>query len=410
MKYPGCFGRIISLFILWCIASSCADILPPAPQAESVLAEPIEDLTSDQLKNHIVGDIEFGRIFSQEEGLGPIFVSNSCESCHVGDGKGHPLTTLTRFGRYSGNSWDPMPEQGGPQLQHRAISGYPPEEIPSAATGVTQLMPPAITGLGYLAAISDATILALADPEDTNSDGISGVPNYIKAKSYFTPRPFHRENNGRFIGRFGKKAGAIDLLQQVVGAYLQDMGITSDFEPEDIFNPSAGNFTGNATPDPEVPASTVNNVVFYVRTLKAPPRRNADNPDVQTGETIFANIGCASCHVPTLTTAPSDIAALSEKTIHPYTDLLLHDMGPNLDDGYTEGTALTSEWRTAPLWGIGLAEDSQGGSPFYLHDGRATTLEAAISFHGGEANTSRENFNNLSETEKLQLIQFLKSL
>jgi CxxC motif-containing protein (DUF1111 family) len=392
------------------IVAACSELLPPAPEAESVLAQPIENLTPQQLRDHLVGDEQFGRIFGQADGLGPIFVSNACESCHIGDGKGHPLTTLQRFGKYNGDVWDPMVEEGGPQLQNRSIAGYPPETIPGSATGNTRLMPPAVTGLGYLAAILDAVILELADPNDSDGDGISGVPNYIQAPNYFIPLPSHIPSNGKYIGRFGKKAGAIDLLQQIVSAYKQDMGVTSDFDTQDIFNVQVGLNTGDAVEDPEVSAAIVNNVVFYIRTLKAPPRRDANDIDVIAGENLFNQINCSNCHVTTLVTGYSFITALSEKTIHPYTDLLLHDMGSELDDGYTEGTALTSEWRTAPLWGIGLAEDSQGGAPFYLHDGRVSTLEAAIGFHGGEASNSREEFNNLSANEKEQLIKFLKSL
>lgn len=399
---------IVSAVIFF--AAACADLLPPEPEPESVLAAPIEDLTSQQFKNHIVGDEEFGRIFGTIDGLGPTFVSNSCETCHVGDGKGHPLTTLTRFGRYNNGVWDPMISQGGPQLQNRAVTGYPAEQIPAEATGVTRLMPPAVTGLGYLAAVTDATILAMADPNDDNGDGISGVPNYIDPPDYFEPMPSHQPLNGKYIGRFGRKAGAVDLLNQVVNAYIEDMGITSDFRIRDNFNVQAGLFTGDEVDDPEVSAAVVNNVVFYVRTLKAPPRRNENDPDVIAGEKIFKQINCSGCHVPSLVTGPSDIEALNSKTFYPYTDLLMHDMGYELDDGYTEGTAATSEWRTTPLWGIGLAEDSQGGAPFYLHDGRANTLEGAISFHGGEASQSREAFKNLSSDNKEKLMKFLMSL
>jgi CxxC motif-containing protein (DUF1111 family) len=390
--------------------AGCSEVLPPAPEAKTVLAGPMEGLTPEQVRTHFIGDEEFGKIFSREEGLGPIFVSNACESCHIGDGKGHPLKTLTRFGRYQGNTWDPMREQGGTQLQQRAISGYPPETIPAEASGITRLMPPAVTGMGFLEAVPDAAIIALADPGDVNGDDISGVPNYIRPPEYFEPKPHHIPDNGLYIGRFGKKAGAIDLLQQVVLAYKEDIGITSDFDPVENFNVEAGNFSGDEVNDPELSATVVRNVVFYIQTLKVPPRRNPDDSDVRAGETIFGQIGCTSCHTPILRSGKSDIAALSEKEFHPYTDLLLHDMGAELDDGYTEGAALSSEWRTAPLWGIGLAEDSQGGQAFYLHDGRATTLREAIEYHGGEGANSRDDFRNLSTVDQERLIKFLNSL
>ena len=154
----------------------------------------------------------------------------------------------------------------------------------------------------------------------------------------------------------------------------------------------------------------ITDVVFYLRTLKPPPRRDADDSEVAAGEAAFAQIGCARCHLPSLTTGASSIVPLNRVTFHPYTDLLLHDMGPELDDNYTEGQALTSEWRTAPLWGLGLAERSQGGDAFYLHDGRARSLVGAINLHGGEAAASRAAFQALPAATQSLVIRFLRSL
>jgi CxxC motif-containing protein (DUF1111 family) len=220
----------------------------------------------------------------------------------------------------------------------------------------------------------------------------------------------HLPIDGRFIGRFGKKASAINLLQQAVTAYREDMGLTTDLIREDPVNPQVGNFAGDDVPDPEILSNTVSNVVFYLKTLRAPPRRNAGSPDVVAGEALFAQTQCSRCHVPTLTTGASRIASLDRKMFHPYTDLLLHDMGPELDDGYTEGIALTSEWRTPPLWGAGLAEAAQGGRAFYLHDGRARSLREAIELHGGEAAASREAFRRLTPAEQVLVLVFLRSL
>jgi len=150
--------------------------------------------------------------------------------------------------------------------------------------------------------------------------------------------------------------------------------------------------------------------VFYLRTLKAPPRRVNGSADAQAGEALFTQVGCAKCHVTVMRTGPSTIAALNNAEFRPYTDLLLHDMGPELDDGYTEGRALTSEWRTAPLWGIGLAESSQGGMGFLLHDGRARSIRDAIERHGGEASGSRSAFRSLTSQLQEQLLAFLRSL
>jgi CxxC motif-containing protein (DUF1111 family) len=154
----------------------------------------------------------------------------------------------------------------------------------------------------------------------------------------------------------------------------------------------------------------VANVVFYLKTLRAPSRREADHPEVLAGEELFEDVGCATCHVPTLVTGASEIAVLDRVDFHPYTDLLLHDMGPDLDDGYTEGRALTSEWRTPPLWGIGIQEAFQGGQAFYLHDGRARTLHEAIELHGGEGTDARDDFLMLSPEDQARLLRFLRSL
>ncbi|HEY9519043.1 MAG TPA: di-heme oxidoredictase family protein, partial [Gemmatimonadales bacterium] len=368
------------------------------------------------------GDREFSRRFGPIDGLGPIFVATACESCHVGDGKGHPLFNLRRFGRMgAGGVFDPMRYEGGPQIQNRAILHYISEVVPQGVTGSSIFTAPSVTGLGFLEAVEDAALLALADPDDADGDGISGrvqlidpsefIAELVRLELLFEEDPGrHTPIGGRFIGRFGKKASAINLLHQTVTAYREDMGLTSDLIMDDPVNPQVGNFAGDDVPDPEIPSNTVSNVVFYLKTLKAPPRRHAASADVVAGEALFGSSGCAKCHVASMTTGPSRIAALDRKVFHPYTDLLLHDMGPELDDKYTEGLALTSEWRTAPLWGIGLSESAQGGQGFFLHDGRARSLRAAIDLHGGEAAASRDAFRRLTPAEQELLLAFLRSL
>ena len=175
-----------------------------------------------------------------------------------------------------------------------------------------------------------------------------------------------------------------------------------------IFNP-IDVFSGQEI-DPEISTQTVHDVVFYLQTLKAPIPRNQDDPNVQLGKVLFEQINCSGCHRPTLKTQFSNISALSNIEFHPYTDLLLHDMGNGLDDGYTEGSAETYEWRTPPLWGLGLSPNSQGGSYFLMHDGRANSIVEAIQLHGGEAEQSKDKFNELLQTEKEALIAFLESL
>lgn len=347
------------------------------------------------------GDVAFNDgIFTPELGLGPLFVANSCGSCHPGDGKGHPFTTLTRFGQRddTGNQYRHL---GGPQLQNRAIPGFQPEQLPSGV-GFSKLTPPANTGLGFIDAVSDADILSWADPDDSDGDGISGVPNWVSMKEYLFTRPETVEINEKYIGRFGKKGAAYDLHQQTAQAYNEDIGITSTYEPFDTHS-------GLAI-DPEVTDQTILDVVFYLKTLKAPIPRNTNQNEIVLGKGIFNEIGCAKCHRPEMTTGASPIAALSNKTFYPYSDLLLHDMVPGLDDGYTEGSAKTFEWKTPPLWGLGLSKFSQGGGYFLLHDGRARSIEEAIILHGGEGQQSSENYQSLLDTEKRNLMRFLESL
>ena len=182
---------------------------------------------------------------------------------------------------------------------------------------------------------------------------ISGVPSFGYLPEFITPNSNAVVKNGKYIHRFGKKAAAYNLLHQTVNAYNQDMGITSTFTPHDVYS--------GHTIDPEVSDKTVRDVVFYLQTLKAPIPRSKGNGNFETGKTLFTQINCSGCHTPKLQTGFSPIAALNNKTIYPYTDMLLHDMGAGLDDGYTEGFAKTSEWRTPPLWGLGLSPNSQIG-------------------------------------------------
>ncbi|MFT6715823.1 MAG: CxxC motif-containing protein (DUF1111 family) [Saprospiraceae bacterium] len=393
----------LGIFILLLLAltmTGCEKTLPSAPGEDELLDGPMENLTSAEKIQFFRGDEAFGETFTVASGLGPIFVANQCASCHPGDGKGHPFVKFTRFGQpdTAGNQFLTM---GGPQLQQKSIPGYLPETVPSGATS-TDLIAPAVTGLGFLDAVTDAYLIALSDPTDANGDGISGRPHYTNIPSYVHLRPNAIPENGKHIARFGKKGAAYDLLHQTSAAYNQDMGVTSLFEPNDTY-------TGLEV-DPEVSTQTVNDVVAYLKTLKAPIQRNPDDPDVVAGKQIFSQIQCGSCHVPSMETGYSPIDALSYKTFSPYTDLLLHEMGSGLDDGYTEGHATTAEWKTPALWGLGLSLEAQGGFVFLLHDGRATSIEQAILLHGGEAEQSKNNYSALSDDEKQLLLKFLESL
>lgn len=391
-----------SLLILSAIAmNSCENFEPVAPNDHDLLDGPVEGLSESENIRFFRGDVAFNdEVFIPEIGLGPLFVANTCGSCHPGDGKGHPFTTLTRFGQTddSGNQYNHL---GGPQLQNRAIPGFEPEKLPPGV-GFSKLTPPANTGLGYLDAVNDEMILEWADPDDADGDGVSGVPNLVSMKDYLFSRPETVEVNGKYIGRFGKKGAAYDLHQQTAQAYNQDIGITSTYEPFDTHS--------GLQIDPEISDQTILDVVFYLKTLKAPIPRNSNQGEILAGKVLFTEIGCAKCHRAEMTTGSSTITALSNKTFQPYTDLLLHDMGPGLDDGYTEGSAKTFEWKTPALWGLGLSKFSQGGGYFLLHDGRARSIEEAITLHGGEAMNSNENYQSLTEEEKSSLIRFLESL
>lgn len=384
--------------------NSCKKLTPRAPEDMNIIDGPIEDLTKSEMKRFAAGDKAFDEFFTIDMGLGPLYIANSCQSCHLGDGKGHPFSSITRFGQADtfGNTYL---DQGAPQIQNRAIPGYEPKKLPTGAP-YSIMTPPIVTGLGYLQYVSDADILALS--EATNNFGIKGRPNWIDVPEYvketFSFSEFERiqRGDGKYIGRFGLKASIFNLLQQTVTAYNEDMGITSTFRPIDS---GTGKYM-----DPEVSNQKIHDIVFYLETLKAPTPRNTDKVEYKIGKSIFIEIGCESCHKQELKTGEAPIEALAYKTFHPYTDLLLHDLGEELDDGYTEGTALSSEWRTAPLWGLGLAPNSQGGRYFLMHDGRAKSIEEAIELHGGSASQVRDNYKSLNQEEKENLLYFLKSL
>jgi CxxC motif-containing protein (DUF1111 family) len=391
---------VIALVFAVTFIVSCEKLLPGLPADDQVLDGPVEGLTNAQAAQHLAGDVAFNdQVFTRETGLGPIFVATSCGSCHAGDGKGHPFSTLTRFGindSLGKNEFD-----NGPQLQNRALPGYMPEQLP-ARTPFASFTPPANTGLGFLELVSEDDLLAMAAANATNPDGVRGHPNWAALPSFVSPNPNSYTQNGRYITRFGKKAATYNLFHQTIQAYNQDIGITSTFNPSDVYS--------NEDIDPEVSDKTVRDVIFYLQTLKAPVQRNQRDPDVIQGVALFTQVGCESCHKQTLKTGFSPVEALSNKQFHPFTDLLLHDMGPGLDDGLIEGTSKTSEWRTPPLWGLGLSKNSQGGKYFLLHDGRAKSIDEAIEMHGGEAATSKKKFNALKAAERQQLIKFLESL
>jgi CxxC motif-containing protein (DUF1111 family) len=407
MKHGTAF--IVTLVFLSGFISGCDHLLTQAPEDSQVLDGPIDGLTNEQRMIFARGDESFGQVFTFDTGLGPLFNQASCQTCHVGDGRGHPSVNLIRFGmNIPGGGFDPLKEQGGPQLQERSLPGYPPEVIPGIANAISVRSGPIVTGLGLIEAIPDDMILSHADEADADENGISGRPNLIEAPAFLglPAGPY----GGKYLGRFGRKAGSISLLHQTVLAYHEDMGITSEYLPLENFNPAVGGSGGDPVPDPEIATSSIQDVVFYLQTLRPPPRRNASDPTVLQGEAIFLQLQCGSCHIPSMRTGDHPVSPLSVRDVPLYSDMLLHDMGPDLADSFVEGEASGVEWRTTPLWGLGIVQNVQGGTPFYLHDGRTSSLHEVIALHKGEADSSRIRFNALTPDDQNALIEFLKSL
>lgn len=374
-------------------------------------------------------------------GLGPIFNNVSCSSCHIADGRGRPplnpsepisamLIRLSIPG--VGAHGEPLNVPGfGTQLQQRAIAGsikeadvlvtytdqnytFPDGETYSLRTPHYQLtnpymalpsnvmisprMAPPVFGLGLLEAVDESTILTYADEYDANGDGISGKPNYV----------WDVLSNSTKLGRFGWKANNPTILQQSAGAYNEDMGITNYVFPTESSHGQIQYDTRND--DPELPDSLLRAVSFYVQTLAVPVRRNASDPEVLHGKELFTQASCASCHRPSMVTGVHvELPEVSNTRIFPYTDLLLHDMGEGLADHRPDFKADGREWRTPPLWGIGLTQKVNGHN-FFLHDGRARSLEEAILWHGGEAENSVQYYKNLSKSDRQALLKFLQSL
>ena len=404
-------SRCVAVLVVALSLGGCDDLLTAAPDPGDLLDGPLPGLTTEELAGFIRGDEAFGRQFSPREGLGPIFNNVSCAACHSGDGRGHLRNVFVRFSQ----GGDLVPHLGGPQLQDRAIPGASPETLPPGVQTSVRLPPP-VFGVGLIEAIPEATILALADPDDANGDRISGRANFV-VPGDFVPTdeiggfvPIDSGGGQPQLGRFGRKAQVSSLLLQVVKAYHEDMGITNDFLPVENKNPRASKAVESAdqVADPELPAAELHAVLAYIRML-APPAAGEMTPRREEGREIFGVIGCGSCHVPELRTGLSTIAALSDQPVRLYSDLLLHDMGDELADHRPDGDASGREWKTMPLWGLRVMRDFLDGDAFLLHDGRARSVEEAILLHGGEAELSRNRFDALPAAAREALLDFVES-
>ena len=386
--------------------TACDQLTTVAPADGDVFDAPIDGLSDAEMAAFARGDAEFERQFAPNTGLGPIFNDVSCATCHSGDGRGRPRNALIRIGSDADSFQNSV---GGPQIQDKAIPGAQAEVLPPGIPFSLRLPPPVFGG-GLIEAIPVAAILANVDSLDADGDGISGRPNMVPAAD-FVPTTEPAGGPGLQLGRFGRKAQNAVLFQQVVTAYLQDMGITSPFLPTENRNPLAGTpiEAVDRVADPEVLESTVQAVTHYVRAL-APPDPGEDTPRRQEGRQLFAQVQCVKCHVPEFQTGTgSPIPALRNRTVHIYSDLLLHDMGPALADNRPDGQASGTEWRTAPLWGMRLVRRFLNGDAFLMHDGRARTVEEAILLHGGEAANSRTLFSQLTAAQKAALLDFVES-
>jgi len=282
-----------------------------------------------------------------------------------------------------------------PTVEFRDL-GYGP--LGAQTMHSVRLAPP-VFGLGLLEAVPESSVLAIA--AEQRSAGFAGRPN----------RVWDRTSQGKTAGRFGLKANQPSLRQHIASAFHADLGVTSTLFPEESctsLQPQC-----NAMPagrQPELEEGHLDALVFYVRALAVPPRRHVDDAQVQRGERLFVALQCSACHVPALITGESPAAPqLAHQTIHPYTDLLLHDMGAGLADGRPDFEAGARDWRTAPLWGLGLSEDVNGNG-FLLHDGRARSVVEAVLWHGGEAQRSRDAFTQLSREERDAVVAFVRSL
>jgi CxxC motif-containing protein (DUF1111 family) len=386
-------------------ATACDQLTTVAPPDGDVFDAPVEGLSDAELAAFARGDAEFGRQFAPNTGLGPIFNDVSCATCHSGDGRGQLRNALTRIGDQTNGF---LADVGGPQIQDKAIPGAHPERVPDGVA-ISVRLPPPVFGSGLIEAIPEAAIIASADPTDADGDGISGRPNYVLAAP-FVPESEPAGGAGLKLGRFGRKEQNAVLLQQVVEAYLQDIGITSPFLPLENRNPLAPIpiEAVDRAPDPEVLESTVQAVTHYIRAL-APPEPGADTERRAEGRQLFTQVQCARCHIPSFQTGPSPIPALSGRTVTLYSDLLLHDMGDALADNRPDGQASGREWRTAPLWGLRLMRRFLNGDALLLHDGRARSVEEAILLHDGEALGSRNAFSQLTAAQKAALLDFVES-
>jgi CxxC motif-containing protein (DUF1111 family) len=389
--------RLLPALLVAMMLGACENGAPP--ESIGPIGSPLPGLDSARLAVFEEGKLLFDRDFTPEEGLGPLFNQRRCSSCHdlpVLGGEGEePITKATR---YDGpGRCDLLIEFGGDNIQESATPllrelGIPFEVIPDTANALAPIRPPPLFGVGLIEAIREADIRAGEDPEDADGDGISGKAGLTR---------------DGLMGRFGKKAEFANLPDFIDGAIRFELGITTPRHPfEETVNGTPVPPESDPAEDPEIDARRLGLLIDYVRYLAAPQRKMPDNAaaidTIEQGEQVFEAIGCTSCHRPAFVTGSSPVPSLSGRTVRLYSDLLLHDMGEDLASACGLN-ASPSEWRTAPLMGLGERLR-------YMHDGRGGSYDQVLRLHGGEAARARAAYGSLSETGRVALFRFLASL
>jgi CxxC motif-containing protein (DUF1111 family) len=372
---------------------------------------PLNNATVEQKNVFARGDRLFEVPFRAADGLGPLYIRTSCESCHAADARGSGL--VGKMVVVEADGWTTSADQsalpwGHTQRPFVTAGAMTPLEPPQGSPSVrfTLRLPPAVFGRGYMEAVDDKEIERMEAQAATRTDGIAGRINRLTYQSEFNPDSrffsFEKGQSG-LIGRFGLKGRVATLDDFTADAFSGDMGLSSPLRPNEPENPDGRK--DDLKTGVDLSLAQINDVADYMRLLEIPPRRNQS----EAGKTLFAQMKCSVCHAPSLRTrADYPIAALANIDAPVYTDFLLHDMGAALSDGFggIDGQARSKEWKTAPL--IGLRYFSS-----YLHDGRAKTVEQAVSMHAqpdSEARASLELFNALSPTDKSILLTFVQGL
>ena len=464
--------RNIALGLLILSFYACKDTTDPAPttletdeefsggkegtifdETFNAFGNALINLTSDETDKFVIGN-SFNRnnwviapsSTAARDGLGPFLNATSCANCHALDGKGSPLGTdaisinqalLFRLsiqgtgihgepkddpnygGQFNPKSIPNVDAEGEVAVSYQEVPGTYPDGTPYSlkkptytfknlkygamnGTLISPRLAPHMIGMGLLDAVSEQTILSNADENDKNNDGISGRANYV----------WDEINKKKSIGKLGWKANQPSAEQQTAGAFNGDIGVTSKLFPKedltDFQKQKYGNLPNGGSP--EIDETTLQNVVFYIKSLAVPARRNWKNTEILEGKQLFIKANCSGCHVTKMETGMYDSPKyLAKQTIRPYSDLLLHDMGEDLADNRPDFEATGKEWRTAPLWGLGM-QKIVNKHTYMLHDGRARNVEEAILWHGGEATSSKSAFMKMKKEERVKVLKFIDSL